>query len=60
MKGNPWVVVEGAILLRNHLDLKRVLLEHKDLRDEYGQVKLGLINSRVISTWMDIVEEKVR
>jgi GrpB-like predicted nucleotidyltransferase (UPF0157 family) len=47
MKRNTYVVVEGSISLKNHLDLRRMLLEHKDLRDDYGQAKLDLINSGV-------------
>ena len=35
-------MIEGCSALRNHLDVKRVLLEHEDLREEYGDVKRGL------------------
>lgn len=34
--------LEGCLSLRNHLDLKRVLLEDGALREEYGRVKLEL------------------
>ena len=42
MRRNTYVCVEGCLSLRNHLDLKRVLLEDRELREEYGNVKMGL------------------
>jgi len=42
MKRHTYVCVEGCLSLRNHLDLKRVLLEDEELRKEYGNVKLEL------------------
>ena len=45
MKRNTYVVVDGCIALKSHLDLKRMLLKHKELRDEYGCVKEELVNS---------------
>ncbi|KAF4631485.1 hypothetical protein G7Y89_g6652 [Cudoniella acicularis] len=42
MRMNTYVVLEGSLALRNHRDLKRVLLEDAGLRKEYGDVKLAL------------------
>ncbi|KAG9238197.1 putative UPF0157 protein YqkA [Amylocarpus encephaloides] len=42
MRMNTYVVLEGCLQLRNHLDVKRVLLEDEGLRREYGDTKLGL------------------
>lgn len=47
IKRNTSVAVEGSISLKNHLDPRRMLLEHEDLRDDYGQVKIDLLNSGV-------------
>ena len=33
---------EGCSALRNHLDVRRVLAEDAELRDEYGRVKAEL------------------
>lgn len=49
MRRNTYVVVDGCIALRNHLDLKRMLLEDEGLRDEYAEVKQKLVNSNVKS-----------
>ncbi|KAK9357956.1 grpb/dephospho-CoA kinase [Lipomyces starkeyi] len=42
MRRNTYVVIQGCVALRNHLDIKRVLLSDEGLRDEYGQVKKAL------------------
>lgn len=55
MKRNTYIVVDGCIALRNHLDLKNMLLEHKELRHEYGDVKMKLVNSD-----MDSMDEYCR
>ncbi|KAK5045478.1 hypothetical protein LTR84_009096 [Exophiala bonariae] len=39
---NTYVMLEGCTSLRNHLDMKRVLLENRELREEYGRVKSKL------------------
>ena len=43
MRMNTYVILEGCLQLRNHLDIKRVLLENKALRREYGETKRGLV-----------------
>ncbi|KAK9236681.1 grpb/dephospho-CoA kinase [Lipomyces kononenkoae] len=42
MRRNTYVVIEGCTSLKNHLDVKRVLLSDEGLRDEYGLVKMAL------------------
>lgn len=42
-KENIYVVVEDCVSLKNHLDLRRVLLSNAELRDEYGAVKEKLV-----------------
>lgn len=39
LRHNTCAVIEGSPALRNHLDLKRVLMEDAELRDEYSMVK---------------------
>lgn len=39
MQRNTYVVLEGCLSLKNHLDLRKVLLSDEDLRDEYAQFK---------------------
>ncbi|KIW47265.1 uncharacterized protein PV06_02849 [Exophiala oligosperma] len=39
LRYNTYVMIEGCTALRNHLDMKRVLLENPDLREEYSRVK---------------------
>lgn len=39
---NTYVCIEGCASLRNHLDVKRVLLNNRDLREEYDAVKASL------------------
>jgi len=43
MKRNTYVTVEGCRNLRNHLDMKKVLLEDEHLRDEYAARKRDLL-----------------
>jgi len=47
MRRNTYVVLDGCLSLRNHLDLKRVLLEDTGLRDEYGTVKRKLASKEL-------------
>ena len=49
IKRNTYVVLDGSIALRNHLDLKRMLLENEVLRNEYGEVKRKLVNDGVMN-----------
>ncbi|KAJ5289177.1 hypothetical protein N7478_002207 [Penicillium angulare] len=42
---NTYVVIEGCESLRNHLDIKRILLEDHDLREEYALVKTKLADT---------------
>jgi GrpB-like predicted nucleotidyltransferase (UPF0157 family) len=42
MRRNVYVVLDGSTALKNHRDLKRVLLEDKELRMRYGEVKKAL------------------
>jgi len=42
MKRNTYVCVKGYLSLRIHLDLKRVLLDDRELREEYENIKLEL------------------
>ena len=39
MRRNTDVMLEICAALRNHLNVKRVLMEHRELREEYGRVK---------------------
>jgi GrpB-like predicted nucleotidyltransferase (UPF0157 family) len=39
---NTYVVVEGSVALKNHRDLKRVLIQDAALREEYGEIKKQL------------------
>lgn len=39
---NTYLVIEGCLSLRNHIDTKRILLEDEELREEYSAVKLLL------------------
>ena len=42
MRRNTYLILEGGLSLRNHLDLKRILLSDADLREDYGDVKKRL------------------
>jgi len=42
MRRNTYAMVDGCVALRNHLDLKRMLMSNEELRDEYGQVKRAI------------------
>lgn len=44
LRRHTYVVVEGCLALRNHLDVKRVLLEDQALREEYARVKCNLVD----------------
>ncbi|BCS20019.1 GrpB family protein [Aspergillus puulaauensis] len=39
LRYNTYLMIQGCVALRNHLDAKRVLLENQDLREEYASVK---------------------
>ncbi|KAL8745324.1 MAG: hypothetical protein Q9190_002535 [Brigantiaea leucoxantha] len=39
---NLYVCIEGCLALRNHLEVKKILLQDSELRREYGEVKLKL------------------
>lgn len=47
MRRNTYVALEGCLSLRNHLDLKKTLLEDEALRTEYGDVKRRLVGEGV-------------
>lgn len=42
VRHNLYATIEGCASLRNHLDVRRVLMEDEDLRAEYGGVKAKL------------------
>jgi GrpB-like predicted nucleotidyltransferase (UPF0157 family) len=44
LRRNTYLMIEGCSALRNHLDVKRILLEDAGLREEYGAVKFALID----------------
>lgn len=50
MRRNTYLMIEGCVALRNHLDLKRMLLVDEELREEYGMVKRQLAERE----WKDI------
>jgi GrpB-like predicted nucleotidyltransferase (UPF0157 family) len=39
LRRNTYAMIEGSAALRNHLDVRRVLLEDAALREEYGALK---------------------
>ncbi|KAL9106561.1 MAG: hypothetical protein Q9227_008407 [Pyrenula ochraceoflavens] len=39
VRENTYAMIEGCTALRNHLDVKRVLLEDEGLREEYARTK---------------------
>lgn len=45
LRYNTYVVIEGCESLRNHLDIKRILLEDQNLREEYASVKKQLADT---------------
>jgi GrpB-like predicted nucleotidyltransferase (UPF0157 family) len=47
IRRNTYVVIDGCLSLRNHLDLKRILLEDEALREEYSNKKKQLVGSGV-------------
>ncbi|KAF2095912.1 putative UPF0157 protein YqkA [Rhizodiscina lignyota] len=42
VRQNTYAMIEGCTALRNHLDIKRILMEDKELREEYSQIKTEL------------------
>lgn len=42
LRRNTYVVIEGCLASRNHLDVRRVLLEDQELREEYARVKSNM------------------
>lgn len=54
---NTYLMIEGCRALRSHLDVRRVLMEDKELRGEYGAVKEGLVGKE-FSKIGDYVREK--
>lgn len=42
MRRNTYAMIEGCVALKNHMDIKRVLTNDEDLREEYGRVKKQL------------------
>ncbi|TAQ88437.1 hypothetical protein B7494_g3219 [Chlorociboria aeruginascens] len=42
MRRNTYLMIEGSLALRNHLDLKRVLESDVEMREEYAAVKRKL------------------
>ena len=42
LRRNTYAMIEGCPSLRNHLDVRRVLLENEGLREEYGALKWEL------------------
>ena len=42
LRYNTYVMIDGCTSLRNHLDVKRLLMENQALRNEYGRVKQAL------------------
>ncbi|KAJ5125813.1 hypothetical protein N7476_009858 [Penicillium atrosanguineum] len=39
LRYNTYLMIEGCVALRNHLDIQRVLLGDPELREEYARVK---------------------
>jgi GrpB-like predicted nucleotidyltransferase (UPF0157 family) len=46
LRRNTYAMIEGCSALRNHLDVRRVLLENAQLREEYSAVKYALVVDR--------------
>jgi GrpB-like predicted nucleotidyltransferase (UPF0157 family) len=42
LRYNTYLMIQGCVALRNHLDVKRVLLDSQELREEYARVKTKL------------------
>lgn len=53
MRRNTYVCFEGCLTLRNHRELKRVLMEDEGLRKEYGEVKKYLVEDDWVMTIED-------
>lgn len=42
VRQNTYVCIEGCASLRNHLDVRRILLSNQDLREEYSDLKASV------------------
>jgi hypothetical protein len=42
MRRNTYAIIDGCMALRNHLDIKRMLVSDEELRKEYARVKMAL------------------
>jgi hypothetical protein len=42
MRRNTYAIIDGCIALRNHLDIKRMLMGDEELRKEYAHMKMQL------------------
>lgn len=42
LRHNTYLMIEGCTALKNHLDVRRVLMESEELREEYGALKSRL------------------
>ncbi|KAL3425689.1 hypothetical protein PVAG01_02480 [Phlyctema vagabunda] len=47
MRRNTYAVVEGSLCLKNHLDLKRMILQDAGLKQEYAEIKLAMAHKEV-------------
>lgn len=56
---NLYVCVEGSAALRNHLGVKRLLMEDEALREEYGKLKMEL-GERYVQQFDSIYEITLR
>jgi GrpB-like predicted nucleotidyltransferase (UPF0157 family) len=52
MRRNIYVILEGSVALKNHRDLKRILLQDEHWRERYGEVKRQLSEKE----WQTIAE----
>jgi len=53
MRRNTYVVLEGCLSLRNHRNLKKVLMQDEELRREYERVKIELVKDESVETVED-------
>jgi len=56
MRQNTYVSLESSMALKNHLDVKRILLHNDALRDEYAELKRALAGR--VDTTQDYTREK--
>lgn len=49
MRRNTYAMIEGCAALKNHLDVKKVLMEDDGLRGEYAELKWRLHGMEVES-----------